>query len=271
MTFRKTISAEDPRNLCDALHHISGLSKIKIKEAMVKGAAWVERPGRKKRRVRRAKSAVTPGDVVLLNYDRKILDRKAPLATCRLDRTRYSIWHKPAGLMSQGSSFGDHCALPYQIERYFSPRRAVFPVHRLDREVSGLILIAHDKISASLLSGMLREHRIEKGYEAVVKGDLRPFPLPWEITLPLDNRPASTTFDVIYYDEDTDTTKAKIEIQTGRLHQIRRHFDLIGHPVMGDPRYGMNNSDPTGLNLSANFLSFDCPFDGDRISISIDP
>jgi tRNA pseudouridine32 synthase/23S rRNA pseudouridine746 synthase len=187
-----------------------------------------------------------------------------------LDRIDYSIWHKPAGLMSQGSPFGDHCALTRRIEARFPPRRAVYLVHRLDREVPGLIIVAHGKNAAARLSEMLRENRIQKRYKARVKGDLRPFAAKGEITLPLDGRPAITTFEVISYDETRNTSTAGIEIRTGRRHQIRRHFDLIGHPVMGDPRYGRNNSDLEGLQLTADFLSFDCPLGGERIEVSVE-
>lgn len=268
--FHKTISKDDPDILYDALHKLSGLSRIKIKDAMAKGAVWTRRSGGKKRRVRRAKSPVHPGDAVWLYYDPEILARRAQDASCMLDRIDYSIWNKPAGLMSQGSPYGDHCALSYQIERHFSPKRAVYLVHRLDREVSGLIIVAHGKNAAASLSEMLRENRIQKQYQVRVKGDLRSSDTRGEITLPLDGRPAVTAFETISYDKAVNTSTARIEIQTGRRHQIRRHLDLIGYPVMGDPRYGLNNSDPEGLQLTACFLSFDCPLGGGRIEVSID-
>jgi tRNA pseudouridine32 synthase/23S rRNA pseudouridine746 synthase len=47
---------------------------------------------------------------------------------------------------------------------------------------------------------------------------------------------------------------------SGRKHQIRRHFDMIGHPVMGDPRYGKGNKNAEGLQLLATSLKFKCPF-----------
>lgn len=268
--FHKIISKDDPDILCDALRNLSGLSKVKIKDAMSKGAVWARRHAGKKYRIRRATSAIRPGDAVWLYYDPDILARRAPEARCMLDRNDYSIWYKPAGLMSQGSSYGDHCALPYQIERHFSPKRTVYLVHRLDREVAGLIIVAHGKNAAAHLSKMLRENRILKRYHARVKGNLILSGAKGDITLALDGRPAVTTFEVISYNEILDIGKVKIEIRTGRFHQIRRHFELIGHPVMGDPRYGRNNSDPNGLQLSADFLSFDCPISQDRIEVSID-
>lgn len=269
-TFTKIITRDDPGTLCDALRLLSGLSKVKIKDAMVKGAVWVRRPGGKKLRVRRATTAVRPGDTVWLYYDPAILERRGPDARCVLDRIDYSIWYKPAGLMSQGSPFGDHCALTRQVEIRFASRRQVNLVHRLDREAAGLIIVAHNKKAAARLSELFRENRIEKRYMARVKGDLRSYAERGTIDHSLDGRNAVTDFAAVSYDKESDTTTAAIRIQTGRLHQIRRHFDLIGHPVMGDPRYGSNNSDPVGLQLAAVSLSFDCPMGGGRIDVSVD-
>jgi len=60
-----------------------------------------------------------------------------------------------------------------------------------------------------------------------------------------------------------------VQIRTGRLHQIRRHFDLIGHPVMGDPRYGTGNKNKEGLQLEADQLRFICPFAKREVVFSV--
>ena len=265
--FQKIVTKADPILLCDALSLLSGLSKLRIKEAMNKGAVWLRRGEGKKERIRRAKAKISPGDGIFLYYAPEILAREAPVARLMKDAGEYSIWYKPAGLLSQGSLFGDHCALPRQIEAHFSPKRAVHLVHRLDREVDGLMLVAHGKEAAEALSSLLRENRIEKGYQAVLKGDLRG--VPGEISLPLGGKEARTSFEVTGYDAAKDESTARITIQTGRLHQIRRHFDLIGHPVMGDPRYGEGNASPEGLKLTAWFLAFDCPLGQGRVEVSI--
>jgi tRNA pseudouridine32 synthase / 23S rRNA pseudouridine746 synthase len=58
------------------------------------------------------------------------------------------------------------------------------------------------------------------------------------INEPLDSKPALTKYTTPSHDPDAYTSKLLLEIETGRLHQIRRHLASIGHPVMGDPRYG---------------------------------
>ena len=82
------------------------------------------------------------------------------------DQSRYSVWFKPAGLMSQGTKYGDHCSLLRLAGLFFKSKRKVFPVHRLDREASGMVLIAHDKTAAGKLSRLFRSQQIIKRYRA---------------------------------------------------------------------------------------------------------
>ncbi|HLT22061.1 MAG TPA: hypothetical protein VKZ84_01395, partial [Bacteriovoracaceae bacterium] len=58
----------------------------------------------------------------------------------------------------------------------------------------------------------------------------------------------------------------EVEIKTGRLHQIRKHFEMIGHPVLGDPKYGKGNKNKDGLKLQAYALEFRDPFDRQKKS-----
>jgi tRNA pseudouridine32 synthase/23S rRNA pseudouridine746 synthase len=91
-----------------------------------------------------------------------------------------------------------------------------------------------------------------------------------EITLPLDGKRALTRYVVTDYDAATDVATLDVTIETGRLHQIRRHLALIAHPVMGDPKYGAGNkNNGEGMQLAAVGLSFRSPFDGREMNYSI--
>ena len=90
------------------------------------------------------------------------------------------------------------------------------------------------------------------------------------IDLPLDGRPALTEYRVERYDRARDASVVQIRIRTGRTHQIRRHLAALGHPVLGDPRYGRGNADPRGLQLVAAGLTFRCPLRGDRMAFATD-
>lgn len=239
----------------DYLATESGLSKKRLKDAMTRGAVWLIR-GSHERRLRRATSALRVGDRIKLCYDPALLALRPPRLHCLEDRMGYSLWYKTAGVMSQGTRFGDHMALPRIAEIAFGHKREVFTVHRLDRETRGLMLLAHNRKMAAQLSRMFQEGEIEKGYQAVVLGEA---PLSGTIDQPLDGKAAVTRFERLEYDDSRGTSLLEIRIEHGRLHQIRRHLDSIGHPVMGDPRYGHGNKNREGLLLVAHSLKFICP------------
>jgi tRNA pseudouridine32 synthase/23S rRNA pseudouridine746 synthase len=266
---KRTIVPDDPATLCDVLALHSGLSKRSIKKAMTCGAVWKARPGAKLRRVRRATARVQSGDRVALYYDASILNQVPPKVRCVRDLQAYSIWFKPANLMTQGSHFGDHASLIRQVEHFFTPRRKAHPVHRLDRETSGLLLVAHTSTAAAQLSRLFAGRKIEKTYRAWILGDLRSKGAAGTIDRHLDNRRAVTRYEILTYDDRLNRSMVQVTLVTGRRHQIRRHFDAIGHPVIGDPRYGSGNKNESGLQLIACGLSFECPLGNGPVSVSI--
>lgn len=259
-SLKKAVSIDDPKTACNFLVKHTGLSKSRIKDAMHKGAVWNRKEKGKQYRIRRATATLKTGDYLSIYYDDKLLALSPLRPECIGDQRRYSVWFKPAGLMSQGTKYGDHCSLLRQAELFFKSRRKVFLVHRLDREATGIVLIAHDKTAAGKLSHLFRSQKIIKRYRALVLGNLAA-PRPQDkIDLPLDDKPAVTEFAVRDYDPASNLSLVEIIIHTGRKHQIRRHFEAIGFPVMGDPRYGRGNKNSSGLKLMASALEFHCPF-----------
>lgn len=240
-----------------ALARISSLSKGRIKDAMAKGAVWLTR-GNKTKRLRRATFKPLPGDELSLYYNPEVLALTPPPAQLLADEKHYSVWIKPAGLLAQGSREGDHCSLLRQVELVL--KRDVFLVHRLDREAAGIMLIAHTGKAAAALSALFAaadgQERISKLYQVEVAGQL---PEHGEINLPLDTKTALTRYKRLQYDAMRNRSTAKVQLISGRKHQIRRHFAESGFPVIGDPVYGSNNKDSRGLQLFAVELAFICP------------
>ena len=231
---------------------------------MAKGAVWLKKSKHRQRRIRRANIALKPGDRISIYYDSTLLCRIPPPAELINDQKYYSVWLKPAGLLSQGTKYGDHWSLLRQVEQFYRPKRRVYLVHRLDREVSGLILLAHDKIAAAKLSALFQTQHIIKRYEARVSGNPAKSMSGGVIDFDLDGKPAKTEFRIQIYEPAIDTSTVHIVMGSGRKHQIRRHFDMIGHPVMGDPRYGKGNKNSEGLQLVATGLEFICPFSQEK-------
>jgi tRNA pseudouridine32 synthase / 23S rRNA pseudouridine746 synthase len=108
-----------------------------------------------------------------------------------------------------------------------------------------------------------------KTYIAEVLGDPRVGSPSGEISDPLDGRPARTKFEVLAFRTEQGTALVRIRLFTGRKHQIRRHFEGIGHPILGDPRYGRGNKNAGGIKLAALSLELTCPFTSRRLNLCI--
>lgn len=265
LTVSHRVQGGDPGEAAACVAKVSGLSVRSVKDAMAKGAVWVSRDGKPLHRLRRVKAAVRVGDRLELNYDAALLALVPPEAALLRDAGRWSAWVKPAGLLSQGSPWGDHASLLRQVELRLD--RPTFLVHRLDREVAGVILVAHDPGAAAAFSALFREGRIVKRYRAEVAGDVEAA-LGREglVEAPLDGKPARTLWTILSVDPLRRTTLLEVTIETGRQHQIRRHLAGIGHPVLGDPRYGEGNR-AEGLRLTAVELAFSDPFGGGAVDL----
>lgn len=224
----------------------TGLSKSTIKDAMSKGAVWVNRAGRA-RRLRRGKSVLGAGMGLSLYYSDEILKQQPPEPTLLVDEGSYSTWIKPTGLLSGGSRFGDHCAINRVVEKELD--RPTFLVHRLDRFVWGVMTLAHSKKAATELSRQFQSREIEKTYKAVVHGPIRE---SQTINLPVEGKAALSRLTPLSRSEDH--TLIEIRIETGRKHQIRQHLSAIGHPIIGDRLYG--STDPNGIQLASVALGF---------------
>jgi tRNA pseudouridine32 synthase/23S rRNA pseudouridine746 synthase len=145
LTLIRKVGAGDPATACEFLATFTPLSKGRIKDAIAKGTVWLKKSKGAQRRIRRANTTLKSGDRISIYYDGALLSLIPPPAELFSDQKRFSVWLKPAGLLSQGTKYSDH-------------------------------------------------------------------------------------------------------------------FDMIGHPVMGDPRYGKGNKNSAGLQLVATGLEFSCPF-----------
>lgn len=242
----------------DLIHAATSLSKSAIKECLNKGGIWLKARAKKEQRIRKAKLILHPQDKVSVYYDDTILQLPVPHPQCIFSCKQYSIWNKPAGLLSQGTRYGDHCSLLRVTEKE-GAIATPYLVHRLDREASGLVLLAHSSLAAAKLSELFQQGKIKKRYRAKASGIVAKENETFQIDSPLDGKTAMTTVTVVHHDLPANQTILDITLHTGRYHQIRRHLCAIGHPLVGDIRYG-GNKNKEGLQLMAYSLSFRCPF-----------
>lgn len=239
------------RSPLDLLAEHSGLSRNSIKQAMSKGAVWRQR-GKKVLPLRRNNDNCKDIEQLHFYYQADILSQLPLHAELLEDLKDYSVWIKPRGMRSQGSRFADHCALVRVAEQQIA--RPCRIIHRLDQDACGLILLAHNKTAARHLSELFATHNIEKRYHIVVKGK---FPEETQtVEQALDDKDAYSEFSKLRALAGN-RSLVEARIKTGRKHQVRRHSALLGHPVIGDRRYGddIGNAD-FPLQLCAQQLSF---------------
>lgn len=258
--------ADDKTTAIDALAAATQLPKARLKDALNKGAVWLQVRG-KEQRLRRATKSLRRGDRLALYYDAELLALEPPHPQLIADEKIYSLWNKPAGMLAQGTHFGDHCALLRYCEKFFEPTRECFLVHRLDREAEGLMLIAHTRKAADAFSRLWQQRDIEKQYRVGVHGKLGEIGEKKIIDTPLDGKASETHIKVIAYDATSDRSALVITLITGRKHQIRRHLAALGFPVIGDYRYGRAGE---ALALRAVSLKFKCPLSGKEKLFQID-
>jgi tRNA pseudouridine32 synthase/23S rRNA pseudouridine746 synthase len=239
--------------LGEVLHKVTSLPEDALADAAIKGAIWLQKNAKGKiLRIRSIDSLVDPTDKINFYYDARVLSfNEIENAKCIHENSHYGVWVKAAGVMPQGTQASDHTSLLRYVEKV--KNKEVYLIHRLDRETEGLMIIGYTSESASKLGDLFQKNRITKIYQAIVKGEIERGHKQ-TINESLDGKEAITHLESL---ENKDgKSLLSIKIDTGRLHQIRRHLEFIDYPVMGDPKYGRGNKNRDGLKLLAKSLNF---------------
>ena len=155
-------------------------------------------------------------------------------------------------------------------------------VHRLDKNTSGLLIIAKNNIAHTKIAQMIKDREIEKRYRAIVKGVIeqniivnepigRSKTNPTKMDVTPDGKPSLT--EVYLLKQFKDATYLDINLKTGRTHQIRVHLSHIGHPIFNDTLYGFGKQKiKTDEQVLQSYkLKFTNPFSDEIIDIEIEP
>ena len=162
----------------------------------------------------------------------------------RLLRESESYWliNKPSGWLAHPQRGVDAPALTDRVIEFLGQEKA-FPVHRLDRGTSGIMLSAKDSASARHWQEAWQAGRVRKGYIALVRGRVEgehfiDHPVPGDEGA--QRKPAQSMLRAMATVSATprDLSLLEVEPYTGRFHQIRRHVKHLGHPLIGDSNYG---------------------------------
>lgn len=182
------------------------------------------------------------------------------------------VANKPAGLLTQPDESGnpslEDFAKSWVKKEYHKPGSVfLHAIHRLDKPVSGLVLFARTSKALSRLNELSRTMAIQRVYIAEVEGILPEKrgkldhylihgdhrALVGKKTDP-NAKHARLEFEVIHFRPQT--TLVRIELETGRYHQIRVQFGTIGHPIVGDQKYGGKEKEGSTIHLHCTELRF---------------
>jgi 23S rRNA pseudouridine1911/1915/1917 synthase len=214
--------------------------------------------------------------------------RDNPLNVLYLDNHLIAI-AKPPGLPTQSESMDRTSLLELTRQwvklEFKKPGKAYLGlVHRLDSPVAGAVLFARTTKAASRLSRQFRERSVKKSYRAIVEG--RPQSTHGSLThyLRKEKSLKATVFprptpdakkaELTYAIEESLTNKSILEIglKTGRFHQIRAQLSFMGHPIVGDLKYGASTALPEKhIALYASRLILHHPISGEEIVIECPP
>jgi len=193
------------------------------------------------------------------------------------------IVNKPAGIDTHPNEPNQTNTLANRVAYYFSNKgieTKVRHIHRLDKDTTGAVLFAKNDLAGAILDRLLEKREIKRTYLALVEGRLKKQrgtinePIgrdrhhPTRRRVSVTGQEAVTNYEVLEYYSDNNTSLLKLQLQTGRTHQIRVHLSYIGHPLIGDALYGGKNVGVSRQALHAAKISLLHPITNERITCS---
>ncbi len=220
-------------------------------------------------RVERANAQVIPGQEVVLGS--KVAFIKGSLRIVH-DDDQIVVLEKPEGLLSVATDFETRATVHAMLKRQFHNRK-VFPVHRLDRETSGIMLFAYTEKAREEMKRQFEQHLIDKTYFAIVEKEM-PFGIgTWESYLEEDDfyyvkstndsqrgKLATTHYEVLKTERNR--SLLRLNPKTGRKNQLRVHCTEAGHCIVGDKKYGALTNPIKRVCLHAQKITFTHPATG---------
>lgn len=244
---------------------IPELSRKRSKALIDEGSVYIN-----KKRILFAKHVVRKGDALEIFWEVKKQNSEINLsASSKLnsnsilfENENFLAVNKPAGVPTQATLTSSHGTILHEIEK-LDPQKfklaSLHLVHRLDKDTSGILLVARNAAWRKILEDAFREHKVQKVYEALC------FAVPKKsegsIDFPIaknqsqhnayypvlgagrkhaDQKSASTRYEVVEAFEKIKASHVRCFPKTGRTHQIRVHLMAIGCPILGDKTYSQN-------------------------------
>lgn len=226
---------------------------------------------------------VKPGDVVSVNYGRAAEGSGHPMVKIVFEDDDLIVIEKRNGLLSVATDKQlmrtAYSILSEHVKKE-DPRNRIFVLHRLDRETSGLMMFAkNDEVKFKIQSdwtSVVTERKyfavveglIEKDQDVVSTYLTESKALKVYATNKEEGKIANTAFTVLKRSKKNNVTLLELELETGRKNQIRAHMEYIGHPIIGDKKYGAKQMLIGRVALHAGVLEFIHPKTGETLHFS---
>ena len=252
-----------------------GLTRSQLHRIVVEG--WVRLNGQPAKPSQRVRAGDSVSLTIPPPHRLDVIPQWMPLTVVHQDQ-HIVVIDKPAGMsVHPGPGHPDRTLVNALLARCPDIQGiggAIRPgiVHRLDKDTSGLMVVAKNHQAHQILSEYLKERRVTKGYLALVTGTVTR--MEGKIDAPIARDPrqrkrmavvvggrdARTSYHVV--ERMGSHTLLELYLETGRTHQIRVHLAYIGHPIFGDSVYGKRDPLLNRQFLHAHHLGFQHPIDG---------
>jgi 23S rRNA pseudouridine1911/1915/1917 synthase len=164
----------------------------------------------------------------------------------------FAVYDKPSGVLIHPSNRFTDYSLTHELKYRFGNDANI--THRIDKETSGLVVIAKHKEAEKSIKKLFESREVKKSYLVYVKGKInkkifidapikknRTFDeIKLKVQIAEDGKSSQTMIEPLYYHDSRDITLVKATPLTGRQHQIRVHLFHVKHPIVGDPIYGVD-------------------------------
>ena len=206
-----------------------------------------------KERIQQKKIKFLPSKEIIKSNEDQIID----------NNDNFIVLNKESGISVQGGTKSKKNLVDIFSKSEIFEGTKPYSVHRLDKDTSGVFIIAKNRESAQLLTSLFRLRKVHKTYLAICQGEIIKNSGVWDddlIRYDGDKKiveKSKTIFKVV--DKNSEASLLELKPITGRKHQLRKQLFAIGNPIFGDTKYKLSNSDK-GINKNLMLHSYQIKF-----------